>query len=336
MPSQRTRVAGHKQPLSIGIDVGGTNVKLGLVRGAKILRQEMHPTAPLASSPQAMIKALVDWTRALQAASPGPVAGVGVGIPGLVRYPKGIVDSCVNLAGWKKIPLRATLSSKLRLPVQVDNDVNAMSLAEWLYGAGRGVENLLCLTLGTGVGGGLILGGKVYHSRLGPSAEVGHMPLARRGIACSCGGEACLERYVGNRDILKQVRRQLADGARSRLTQMLDGDLNRLTPELIDRACAQGDRFAQSVWAQAGEAIGLSLVQVVNLLSPDRIVIGGGIAKAGQWIFEPIRKTVRRRAMRGLEKVSIVRAKLGASAGLIGAALLVQETSRQKAVGRKQ
>ena len=231
----------------------------------------------------------------------------------------------MNLRGWNRIPLRANLRKRLGLPVAVDNDVKVMTLAEWKHGAGRGARNLLCMTLGTGVGGGWVINGALYHSRKGPSGEIGHLPLGEGGPRCFCGGRGCLERYVGNRDIVREVKRRIAAGERSKMTALLGGRLDRLTPEVIDQACESGDRLALETWRRAGERIGLILAGAVNLLNPDRIVIGGGLAKAGRWLFDPIRETVRRRAMRGIGRVQILPAKLGPSAGIIGAALLIGE-----------
>ncbi len=310
----------------LGVDIGGTLIKLGLVRGRRILFQQVFSTRPWSSSPAALQNGLVEAIRTLLRRH--PVQAVGIGIPGLVRYPQGIVDSCANLLGWKKIPLRANLTRRLRLPVQVDNDVHAMTLAEWRYGAGWGARNLLCLTLGTGVGGGLVLDGKLYRSPQGPAAEIGHIPLGEEGPSCFCGGRACLEGYVGNREIVRAVQRRLRSGERSVITRLVGGRWESITPEIIDEACRAGDFLAQEAWRRAGERIGLVLASVVNLLCPERIVIGGGMARAGRWLFEPIRRTVRQRAMKGLGNVPIVPARLGPSAGVIGAARLAQEALR--------
>ncbi len=310
---------------SIGVDIGGTRVKLGIVRGGKILLQQSFPTRTIASGPEALERGIAAAVQGLRSVFRGRVESLGVGVPGLVLYPQGIVQTCANVPGWKEVPLRARLQRRLKIPVRVDNDVHAMALAEWRYGAGKGVRNLVCVTLGTGVGGGFILDGRLYRSRLGPSAEIGHIPVGEKGPACSCGGSACLERYVGNRDVIRLLRRRLERGEKSRILRLVDGRLDRLTPEVVDRACALGDRVALETWEEAGQKIGLVLAKVVNLLSPDRIVIGGGLAQAGRWLFEPIRRTLRERAMRPLGNIPVVPAKLGMSAGVVGSALLGQE-----------
>ncbi len=307
---------------TIGVDVGGTAIKLGLVQGTRVLKQQTLSTKRFSSSPKRLEGGLIHAIRSLIDEAGGKVSAVGIGIPGLVIYPEGIVQTCANLPGWDRVPLRARLQRRLGLPVLVDNDVNLMTLAEWRIGAGRGVKNLVCMTLGTGVGGGFVINGVLYRSRLGPSAEIGHVAVGEAGPRCSCGGRACLERYVGNRAILASVRSRIAEGVPSKIPELAGYQLNRITPEMIDEACVRGDRLARQTWEEAGRKIGLVLSKVVNLLSPDRIVIGGGLAKAGHWLFDPIRETVRARAMRQVAGVPIVPAKLGSSAGLIGAALL--------------
>ncbi|MBI4228029.1 MAG: ROK family protein, partial [Candidatus Omnitrophica bacterium] len=183
---------------------------------------------------------------------------------------------------------------------------------------GRGARSLVCLMLGTGVGGGLILDGRLYRGWTMSAGEIGHVPLGWDGPPCPCGGRGCLEQYAGNRAIVALARRKLA-GRRSRLRR----DRHRLTPPLIDEAAYRGDRVAREVWQEIGRHLGLALTMVANLVNPDRIVIGGGIAKAGPLLFPTIRATVKARAMRGPSSVPIVPAHFGASAGLVGAAALV-------------
>lgn len=253
----------------------------------------------------------------------GRVIGLGVGVPGLVDVRRGTVRYLVNLPAWRQVPLGRLLAQATHLPVVVDNDVNAMTWGEFQWGAGRGVSSLVCMTLGTGVGGGLVVNGHLYRGWTMSAGEIGHMPLGLRGPRCACGGRACLERSVGNHAILALARRKLRGGRRSLLTVMVHGDLRRLTPPLLDRAAARGDAVAREVWREVGEQVGVALTAVVNFFNPARIVIGGGIARAGPWLFPTIRATVRGRAMRGPAAVPIVPARWGAEAGLVGAGALV-------------
>jgi len=313
-----------KEPLTIGIDIGGTSIKIGLVRGRRILVRRSLPTAQF-RTPQALQDGLVDSVRVIRHKASRPIAGIGIGVPGLVRYPQGIVRTCANIPGWKDIPLRALLQKRLRLPVRVDNDVNVMTLAEWKHGAGQGTRNLICITLGTGVGGGLVLDGRLYRGWGGAAGEIGHMPLGEKGRRCSCGGKACLERQVGNSEILDWVRHQLKSGTKSRIRRLVGNRLGLITPELIDQAAALGDPLAQRTWERVGQKIGIILAGVVNLLNPERIVVGGGISKAGRWLFKPMRESLQQRKMAGIPSVPIVPARLGSDAGVIGAALLAQD-----------
>lgn len=309
----------------IGVDIGGTQVKLGIVRGGRVLARRSFPTSSISSGPKALEEGIVSEVRSFQDFSRGRVESLGVGVPGLVLYPRGVVQTCANVKGWRNVPLRARLQRRLGMPVRVDNDVHAMTLAEWRFGAGRGARNLVCVTLGTGVGGGFILNGTLYRSRWGPSAEIGHVAVGEKGPVCACGGTGCLERYVGNKDLLRILHRKLQAGRKSRITRLVGGRLDRITPETVDRACELGDPLAIETWEEAGGKIGLVLSKVVTLLSPDRIVIGGGISRAGRWLFGPIRRTLRDRAMHPLGRIPVVPAQLGISAGVIGAALLGQE-----------
>ncbi len=315
-----------KEPLTIGIDIGGTSIKIGLVQGRRILVRQTLPTAQF-KTPQALQDGLVESVRMIRPKASGPIAGIGIGVPGLVRYPEGIVRTCANIPGWKDVPLRALLQKRLHLPVRVDNDANVMTLAEWKYGAGVGTTNLVCITLGTGVGGGLVLDGRIYRGEEGSAGEIGHMPVSNKGPTCSCGGKGCLERFVGNKEIVQWVRKQLRAGVRSRLPALVGNRLELLTPEVISTAAHKGDPLARRCWERTGHLIGIALAGVVNLLNPEKIVIGGGVAQAGHWLLDPMRKTVREQAMRGLKETAIVPARLGSDAGLIGAALLVQDNA---------
>jgi len=201
------------------------------------------------------------------------------------------------------------LQRRLGLKVNLDNDVNAMTLAEHKFGAGKGAANLVCLTLGTGVGGGIILNGELYRGSTMVAGEVGHIPINEKGPRCNCRGYACIERYVGNRYILSRARKILGKG---------------ITLRRIDKLAKKGNRKAIGIWADVGRKLGVMLTGVVNLLNPDKIIIGGGVSKAGELILKPLRQELKARAMKDpAAHVKIVRAKLGTDAGIIGASLLV-------------
>ena len=313
---------------AIAVDIGGTSAKVGLVDSwGRVVAAHTVPTGGQ-STASAFVQTASEIIRALrrQALRSGrSIAGVGVGVPGLVDVERGIVRTLVNLPRWRNTPLRSWMARSIRLPTLVENDVNAMTWGEYCWGAGRGAKSLFCMTLGTGVGGGIVLDGWLYRGATSSAGEIGHVPLGIRGPRCPCGGEACLERYVGNRAILAMARQRLrtAEGRRSLLHQIIQKHARRLTPPLIDHAAIQGDRLSRRIWQEVAEMIGVALTGVVNVLNPERIVIGGGIAKAGALLFPTIRATVRARAMRGPSQVRIVPARHGEQAGLVGAAALV-------------
>jgi len=313
-----------RSQITVGVDIGGTQVKLGIVRGRSILVEKGIPTRKLSRSPKYFVAALSrEILDLVRQAKLKPVS-VGVGIPGQVSFPEGMVQGCVNLKGWRRVPFKKQLESRLPWPVHLDNDVNVMTLGEWKFGAGLGADNLLCVTLGTGVGGGLVLQGQLHRGKRGAAGEIGHLSIDPAGRTCPCGGKGCLEQYIGSRQILAQARLGMAQGKGGQIKKLLDQNQGHFTHRLLDQAAARGDRLAQSIWAQAGERMGQVIALTINLLDIERVVVGGGIAKAGRWLFTPMRKSCRMHLMRDLKGVPILPAQLGVSAGLIGAGWLAQ------------
>jgi glucokinase len=239
------------------------------------------------------------------------ILGIGIGLPGLIDTERGIVHFLPNIPGWKNVPLRQIIKKKIRLPVFIDNDVNLMTLGEWKYGAGRGTKNLICVTLGTGVGGGLIIDNKIYRGEGSAAGEVGHIPLNEKGPRCNCGGVGCLERYVGNQYLLAKAKKIFRN--------------RHLTLETVDTLAEQGDKRALRFWEETGTHIGNALVGVVNMFNPRKIVIGGGISKAHRRLFQAIEQTIKRRAMSvQASMVEVVKSKLGDNAAIMGTCVLVQ------------
>ena len=315
-PEQSRRVqrtAFSKRQFAIGIDFGATQIKIGMVSPeGKVLSRKVI-TTPRNVSPREFIKAVKREVNHILSdpGKRGKCVGVGIGVPGLVRFDKGVVLYLVNVKGWKGVPLAALLSREVRLPVWVDNDVNAMALGEFVYGAGRGGKNIICLTLGTGVGGGIILNGEIYRGTSYAAGEIGHVVIQEHGKECACGGKGCLEAYIGNRQI------------------MVLGKGRYDSPKGISDAARKGDPAAVAIWKEVGTHLGVALSSAINLLNPEKIVIGGGVANAGAFLFNEVRKTVKERAMKGpADSVRIVKAQLGEDAGIVGAAVLAVSGQR--------
>ncbi len=311
---------------AVGIDFGGTNIKLGLVSPSGRVTASAILSAKQVGRPQAFVPAAADAVKRL-AASAGltlrQLCGIGVGAPGPVDAGRGIVHLLVNVPGWREVPLKRLLERRTGCPCAVDNDANLYALGEWRFGAGRRAQHMVALTLGTGVGGGVILGGELYHGVSGAAGEIGHMPLDPDGPRCGCGARGCLEAHVGTAAIVRLARAAIRRGS-PRLTRLARAAGGRITPALVSQAASQGDRAAREVWAAVGASLGTGIAGVINLLNPERIVIGGGVAKAWRWFAPAMRAAVHAHAM-GVpaRAAAIVRAKLGDEAGILGAAAAV-------------
>ena len=295
---------------TIGIDLGATFVKMGLIDdlGKVYFRRKIETV--LSSNRASLIESVISNIRDIIEISGKSVSGVGIGVPGPVDSKKGIVHYFPNIKGWEEVPLKSILEKKLGLRVELDNDVNAMTLGEFVFGAGQGCNNLVCLTLGTGVGGGIIIDGKLYRGGSMCAGEIGHMPINETGPKCNCGGIACLERYIGNKYILERAKKAFG---------------NNITLEALTSLAKFGNKKAIVIWVDVAEKLSVAIAGVVNLLNPDKIVIGGGVSKAGEFILNPLRKELKKRAMKDqAAHVKIIAAKLGTDAGIIGASLLLR------------
>lgn len=301
---------------TVGIDVGGTNVKLGLIdaRGRIVARSRLV-TKSFGRNKAKLITALCGEIKELisqKKLTKKRVAGIGFGLPGLIDPKKGVVKFLPNIPGWKNVPLKSLVQKQLRIPTFLENDVNLITLGEWKYGAGKGYKNLLCMTLGTGVGGGLILNNELYRGEGYAAGEVGHMPLNETGPACNCGGFGCFERYVGNKVLSKKASKIFK--------------IKNMNPPDVTVLAKQGNARAFQFWEETGTHIGNALVGVINLLNVRLIIIGGGVSNNFSYMSPTIRKVIRRRAMKvQASMVKIVRSKFIDDAGLIGAQVLVKE-----------
>ncbi len=313
--------------VAIGVDIGGSSVKLGAVSpaGKIILRDSFLTVHGREKLLKVLLGRILDLKRQAERRKL-KVVGVGVGAPGPIDIGKGLVYFFPNIPGWKNVPLKKQLERQLALPVRLDNDANVMAFAEFYYGAGRGATNLIALTLGTGVGGGLVINGKLFRGPRFSAAEIGHLAVNERGPRCSCGSRGCLETYVGSGYFIKEVRRRLRSGRKSILRKWIR-QKKILSPFLVTQAAKQGDRFSKEIWRETGEHLGTALAGLVNLLNPDTIVLGGGIAQNGRLLFDAVTRTIRKKAFPiASRSVKVVPAALGVDAGVIGAASLIFST----------
>jgi glucokinase len=298
----------------VAVDLGGTNLKVALLDSKyKIIDNKILATKRFIKK-ESLILAIVGSINKIiknNLVYKGNILGVGLGLPGPIDVERGIVHFFPNIPGWKEVNLKNILKLRLNLPIFLDNDANLMALAEHRLGAAKGSRNAVCLTLGTGVGGGIIIAGRLYRGSSFAAGEIGHMPINEKGAPCECKGIACLETYIGNKRIMKEAKRQFR---------------RQIALEELSALAKEKNKPALRLWSEVGRHLGVALVGVVNLLNPDCIVIGGGVANAGRALFNEVKKVIASRAMRVQAKeAKIVKAKLGTDAGLIGAAILVKQ-----------
>jgi glucokinase len=313
----------NNSPLSVGIDFGGTSVKIGVCQGAEVIElAEPIVTANYEGS-DALISAMAATVAELKEKHPS-IAAVGSGVPGLVDFDDGFIHELTNVPGWSNVPFRDLLAQKTGLPAIVDNDANCMAYAEWRYGAGQGMKNIIALTLGTGVGGGLVLNGELYRGTQFGAGEVGQMSMDYKGKAGHYGNLGALEVYMGNQQLTEHaILRYAAAGiAKS------EADC---TPKKIADAAKSGDNIARQIWGEAAEWLGTVLASIVWLLNPDGIIIGGGVSKAGDLLFEPLGNKMKGMLSPVLwEKLQLIPARFGNDAGIIGSAAQALDAALKK------
>lgn len=309
---------------AIGIDFGGTSIKFGVVENGAITQRGAIIETKTAGGRDAVIEAIVAEALRLKAGGENNIAALGIGLPGLTDSEKGVVLQLTNVPGWENVPLRDWLRERTGLPTAIENDANAMAYAEWKFGAVRnagGARNVVCVTLGTGVGGGLILNGGIFRGSGLGAGEIGQMSIHHEGEPGNYGNFGALEKYVGNAQIAERAWKLYAEAGRTFPAE-------ELTPAALAARAQAGDEIAMQVWERVGREIGAGLSNVVWLLNPDAIVIGGGISKAGDVLFNPIRRTIRERTMPALyDGLMIMPALLGNDAGIIGSAAIALDSA---------
>ncbi len=311
----------------IGIDVGGTNVKIALVSDkGKIIYSNSIPTRAemgyeyTINSMKDAVKDLLKETKL----EPKSIEGMGFGFPGQIDCQKGIVRLAPNIPGWVNVPIAEIMEKEFGIPTRVDNDVRTATLGELNYGAGVGCQNLVCITVGTGIGSGLVINGKLVRGASNAAGELGHIKLNMEGgPLCGCGDRGCLEAYASGPSIVAMAEEYIRGGKSTKYRELANPDI---TSYIVAVAAKEGDPVARQIFRIIGEYIGMGLASVVNLLNPEKIIIGGGVADAGDILFDPIRETLQKRAMViQREAVEIVPAQLGNTAGVIGASLLITQ-----------
>jgi glucokinase len=310
----------------LGIDIGGTNLVIGAVTedGARVLGLLSEPTgAP--EGPDAVINRIVAMAGKVMATTrredrSAEILGVGIGSPGPLNRKQGIVIFTPNLR-WTNMPVRDRIGAALELPASLDNDANCAMLGEHWVGAARGAQDAVCLTLGTGIGGGIVVDGKLVHGASDAAGEIGHITIDVNGRRCGCGNDGCLEAYASGPAIARRAVEAIEAGAVSSIPALAGNDLAKITAQTVFEAVAKGDALADELVKDTARYLGVGIANMLNLMNPEVVVICGGVTKAGDHLFVPLRREVARRAFKpAVEACRIVPGMLEGTAGVVGAA----------------
>ena len=316
--------ARHKLPV-LAIDLGGTKIIAAIIsHHAQIIAKEYSLTLADegVEAVTGRILSAIDHLLSVSNIDPSQLNSISIAAAGAIDLDRGVVASSPNLPGWYDIPLRDIVSRKYKVNAILINDANAAALGEHQFGAGKGVSNLILVTVGTGIGGGIIINGRLYSGPSGSAGEVGHMTIDVNGPRCSCGNIGCWEMLASGTAMAREAISRISRGERSILTEMVEGKVENITVEKVETAARAGDSLALEVISQAATYLGVGMVNLVNIFNPEMIIVGGGVAKMGELLLQPARQVVRERAFKlATGAVRIVPAQLGEDGGVLGAAV---------------
>ncbi len=313
-----------KSKFAIGVDLGGTSIKVGVVSKEGKIEKKISVDTLADGGPDIVIHQIKKGIDLVLDKYIKQVVGIGIGSPGVVAAKKGMVEHPPNLPGWEKVPLGKIIEKAYKIDTFVENDANAAAVGELIFGAGKDLENFIMVTLGTGVGSGIIINGKLYRGETGAAGELGHITIDYKGPQCNCGNIGCVETYVGNNYMVERVSVELGNHPESKIFELLDNNLGQLSPKIICDAANSGDQYAKSVVVETGRYLGFGLASVVNLLDISKIIIGGGVAGFGKMLFDSIQDTIKERTLKSLkDRIEVLPAKLKNEAGILGASALV-------------
>jgi len=311
------------EPFIIGIDLGGTNIRAAVVDHIGEIIAYGHRQTLANEGPRAVIDRMIDAAREVMAKAglaQCQVAAVGVGSPGPLDIEAGVTLSPATLPGWDRVPIRQLIEEGLGIPTTLENDANAAALGEHCFGAGRGVDHMIYVTVSTGIGGGLILDGTLYHGATGMAGEIGHTTILADGPLCGCGNRGCLEALASGSAIARRAREIVTSGVPTRIANLANGNIDLITAKLVADAASEGDVEAEKILSEAMDYLGTGMASLVNLFNPELVVIGGGLAHIGERLFGPVRHIIKQRAfLAQAQAARVVPAELGDHAGVLGA-----------------
>jgi glucokinase len=310
--------------LILGVDLGGTKILTAVTNSqGKILSRD-HGITPAKKDHEAVIQSILESAHhALEQANVdiSELTVVGIGAPGLSNPETGILFTSPNLPEWRNVPLRDIMQERLGKKTFVINDANAAALGEFYFGAARGVLNFIYITLSTGIGGGIVIDGKIYGGAIGAAGEVGHMTIDDEGPICNCGNRGCWETLASGTALAREARHRIKEGIRTSILEYAEGDVEKVTAQVIHSAAEQGDSLAKKLISRTGYYVGVGLANLINIFNPELIVIGGGLSNIGDMLLKPAFKTAGERAYKeAFQAVRFASPELGRDSGVLGAA----------------
>ena len=320
--------------LILGVDLGGTKILTVVTNPQGEILSRDHSVTPAQKGKEAVIQSILESAhRAMRQAGVdiSDLIVIGVGAPGLINSEAGILLTSPNLPGWRDVPLRDTIQEKLGKKTFLINDANAAALGEFYFGAARGSRNFIYITISTGIGGGIVIDGKIYSGAIGAAGEVGHMTIDDDGPICNCGNRGCWETLASGTALAREARHRIEEGMRTSILEYAEGDVGKVTARVIQDAAERGDSLAKELIGRTGYYLGVGLANLINIFNPELIVIGGGLSNIGDMLFEPAFKVAGERAYKqAFQAMRFTSAGLGRNSGVLGAAVFaLQEMKRQ-------
>jgi len=314
----------EKLKYALGVDLGGTSIKLGILSnlGEILTKYSLPSNAEL--GPDEVIRQIKKGIRHILSQKKIKIRGIGIGAPGVINIEKGTVEYPPNFPGWGKVKLGKIIQKEFNFKTFIENDANAAAIGEYMFGAGKKYNSFIMITLGTGVGGGIIFNKKIFRGEFGAAGELGHMSIDYKGPKCKCGSFGCIEAFIGNNYLKQIVSSELKVHPDSKILELVNNEAGHVTPRIIQEAMEQGDKYAKSVVDNMGTQLGAVLTSVSNLLDISTFIIGGGVAGFGKPLFNKVQQTIVERVFIPTKKrVKVLPAKLKNDAGIKGASALV-------------
>lgn len=309
---------------AIGVDLGGTNIKIGIVSDRGKLIKSTSIKTEAEGGPKKVIANIIKGIKVILVNNKIKIQGIGIGCPGVVATKKGIVENAPNLPGWKNIKLGSIIKKEFGYDVYLENDANAAAIGELIFGAGKKYSSFVMVTLGTGVGGGIVFKKKIFRGEFGAAGEIGHVSIDVNGPRCNCGSTGCIEAYLGNHYLKEIVKDELPRYPESKIWKLIDGDLSKVTPRLIQNALELDDDYSKLFVVRMGEQLGAALTSIANILDISTFIIGGGVAGFGKPLLDSTKTTLESRVLLPIKpRVVVIPSKLKNEAGIKGASSLV-------------